>query len=610
MWKSGGVIMIKRIELKRFKKYKEQSFDLNKDGITLLVGGNNAGKSTLIHAIAVWEFCKMILIHEKGRKVLNEDQVGVGDGLGMSAEEFLPIAVPTLNHLWTNLKTQLSEEEKKAWPDRFNGYIMRIKCVWDYMEQTDKFLEIGLSLVNDRLFVRVTNSNIQKDDHIIATVYLPTFAGVLPKESKVTLAERRAFLGRGMAGSVIRNMVYDLYLQDQVIFQKILNGRTRLTKVQKEQYEKESPLQRLQKNLKQTFRSELEIEPFNEAFQTVLKITERKLILKENGALELLPKTKYTPRDIITQGSGYLQWLSIFCILFTPEIDVVLLDEPDAHLHASLQSELLSHLNNVVSTEQHKQILVSTHSVEMIKEAPLSNIFSMDTRKYLPEESSRVAVLHGIGSEYCPKIDSLEKYKQLIFVENESDKSMLTIWGEKCGLSMPKRVVYWATTEPHATRKQIFNELCKHIPDLKCISLRDRDMDNVNLIGEGLTYKGLNQSPGSSLLLLEWRRKNIESYCLCPKAIAKASGQSVENVKQHLQQNFALAIDDDGFVEADAPEPVLTLDGKHIFTSKSIGIEHVFHCNKYDVAKAMTAKEVCDDIKTFITRVIDFFKAE
>lgn len=601
--------MIKRIELKRFKKYKEQSFNLNPEGVTLLVGGNNAGKSTLIHAIAVWEFCKMILMHEKGRTVFNEDQVGVGDGLGMSAEEFLPIAVPTLNHLWTNLKTQLSTEEKEAWPDRFNGYILRIKCIWDYMDQTDKFLEMGLSLVNDRLFIRVTNSNIHEDDHIITTVYLPTFAGVLPKESKVTLAERRAFLGRGMAGSVIRNMVYDLYLQDQVVFKRILSGRMRLTKAQKEQYKKESPLQRLQENLRQTFRSELEIEPFNEAFQTVLRITERKLVPK-NGTLEVLPKTKYTPRDIITQGSGYLQWLSIFCILYTSEIDVVLLDEPDAHLHASLQSELFTHLNNVASAEQHKQIFISTHSVEMIKEAPLNNIFSMDTRKYLSEESSRVAVLHGIGSEYFPKIYLLEKYKQLIFVENESDKKMLSVWGEKCGLPMPQHVVYWATTEPHATRRQIFNELCKHIPDLKCISLRDRDMDNVEMIGEGLTFKGIRLPQDSPLLLLEWRRKNIESYCLCPKAIAEASGCPVEDVKQHLQQNFALAIDDDGFVEATPPEPVITLDGKHIFSKETVGIEYVYHCDKYDVAKAMTAEEVCEDIKVFITRARDFFEAE
>ena len=68
----------------------------------------------------------------------------------------------------------------------------------------------------------------------------------------------------------------------------------------------------------------------------------------------VLPKSKYSPRDIITQGSGYLQWLSIFCILYTSDIDVLLLDEPDAHLHASLQSELLSKLKEAIEVEPEK----------------------------------------------------------------------------------------------------------------------------------------------------------------------------------------------------------------------------------------------------------------
>ena len=187
---------------------------------------------------------------------------------------------------------------------------------------------------------------------------------------------------------------------------------------------------------------------------------------------------------------------------------------------------------------------------------------------------------------------------------------MLSIWGEKCGLPMPQHVVYWPTTEPHTIRRQIFNELCKHIPDLKCVSLRDRDMENVGMIGDGLTYKGIDLPPDSPILLLEWRRKNIESYCLCPKAIAEASGRSVEDVKRHIQHNFALAIDDDGFIEANPPELVITLDEKHMFSKETVGIEHVYHCNKYDVAKAMTAEEVCEDVKTFLTRVRNFFEAE
>lgn len=600
--------MIKQIELTRFKKYKSKSFTLSPSGVTLLVGGNNAGKSTLIHALAVWEFCKMVLLHEKGRCVFDESELGKGEGFGMSAEEFLPIAVPTLNHLWTNLKTQLSNEEKARWPDRYPGYIMRIKCIWDYKDQTDRMLEIGLSLVNDRLFIRVTNSNLLCEDYIPTIVYLPTFAGVLPKESKATIAERRAHLGRGMAGSIIRNMIYDLYNEETIIYNRLIEGKSRLSKADKCYLQENSPLQKLQQNLRSTFHSELEIEPFSEDFHTVLKINERKVII-EDGAMTLLPKSKHTPRDIITQGSGYLQWLSIFCILYSPNIDVLLLDEPDAHLHASLQSELLNQLIDSIGQQPGKQILISTHSVEMICQAPLNMIFSMDTHKYLAEESSRVAALAGIGSEYCPKLDLLKRYKRLIFVENESDAKVLTILGEKCGIIMPEEVVYWANTHGHADRRRLFEALQREIPDLKCVSLRDRDMDNPNVIGTGLEYNAISVPADSPILLLEWRRKNIESYLLCPKAIAEAAGQSIDAVKQHFRDNFALAIDDDGFIEADPPEPIITLDGKHIFNAETKGIEHTYHCDKYDVAKKMTSDEVCDDIKTFITRVRNLFES-
>ena len=418
--------MIKKVELTRFKKYKSQKFFLRPNGLTLLVGGNNSGKSTLIHALSVWEFCKMILLHEKGREIFNQDEWKKGEGFGMSAEEFLPIAVPSLNHLWTNLKTQLSPAEKEAWPDAYPGYIMRIKCTWDYKDQIDRMLEIGLSVVNDRLFIRVTDSNLCNQDHLLTVVYLPTFAGILPKENKATIAERRAFLGRGMAGSVIRNMIYDLYLEDKKMRDTLLAGKKRLSNSDKQTLNETSPLQKLQNNLRSTFSSQLEIEPFSEDFHTVLRIYERKLI-QNDGELTVLHKSKYTPRDIITQGSGYLQWLSIFSILYSSNIDILLLDEPDAHLHASLQSELLNQLRQAVENDQEKQILVSTHSVEMIKQAPLEIIFSMDTRKYLSEETSRVATLAGIGSEYFPKIDLLKRYKRLIFVENESDKKILSI---------------------------------------------------------------------------------------------------------------------------------------------------------------------------------------
>ncbi len=66
-------------------------------------------------------------------------------GLGLGDDESSPINVPSLKHLWTNLKTQKTSE-----PD---GYTLKIRCDWQ-MDQGSRHLEFGLSLANDRLFVK------------------------------------------------------------------------------------------------------------------------------------------------------------------------------------------------------------------------------------------------------------------------------------------------------------------------------------------------------------------------------------------------------------------------------------------------------------------------
>ena len=201
----------------------------------------------------------------------------------------------------------------------------------------------------------------------------------------------------------------------------------------------------------------------------------------------------------------------------------------------------------------------------------------------------------------------MKRYKRLIFVENESDKKILSILGNICGITLTDEIVYWANTDDHATRRRIFDSLQSIIPELKCISLRDRDMDNPDVVGEGLKYKAISLGADSPILLLEWRRKNIESYLLCPKAISEATGKSVDEIKQHFQQKFALAIDDDGYAEATPPDAIITCDGKKIFTKENDGLQVVFGCNKYDVAKKMTAEEVGEDIKDFLTQAKTLF---
>ena len=52
----------------------------------------------------------------------------------------------------------------------------------------------------------------------------------------------------------------------------------------------------------------------------------------------------FNKRDLMVEGSGFLQWLSVYVLALDPNLDVLLFDEPDAHLHCSLQDHLLENL--------------------------------------------------------------------------------------------------------------------------------------------------------------------------------------------------------------------------------------------------------------------------
>ena len=132
--------MLSRIRFRRFKQFKDDTIELGGPGLRLLAGGNNSGKSSLFHGLAVWDFCRTLVEAEKGKAALTPGQKYQGVGIG--EHEFSPINLPSLSHLWTNLKPQKSDPDK-------DGYTLRIECEWTGDNQSKK-LEFGLALANDR----------------------------------------------------------------------------------------------------------------------------------------------------------------------------------------------------------------------------------------------------------------------------------------------------------------------------------------------------------------------------------------------------------------------------------------------------------------------------
>jgi putative AbiEii toxin of type IV toxin-antitoxin system len=75
--------------------------------------------------------------------------------------------------------------------------------------------------------------------------------------------------------------------------------------------------------------------------------------------------------DIVSAGSGLHQILKLAAFISWRKAKIVLLDEPDAHLHASLQARLSLFLN-MLSHSSSIQVILATHSRDLISR-PLWN---------------------------------------------------------------------------------------------------------------------------------------------------------------------------------------------------------------------------------------------
>lgn len=556
--------MLKYVEFKKFKNFKNDRIDFL-PGMSLVAGGNNSGKTTLFQGLAIWEFCRTVIEAEKGKIALTPGQKF--QGVGISEHEFLPLNLPDLSHLWTNLKPQKTAAE----PD---GYTLRIRCGWE-AGHAQKQLEFGLALANDRLFIKTTDSNLTVEDIMPKVAYLPPFAGISSRESRLPQALRRRKIGEGLAGSVIRNTLLDMYVRNTLERQRLKNGKSRVPEAALNALRASDPWELVQNSIRRVFSAELVIAPFNEEYHSYIDVQIHKgLVL----GYKLTKHVNYKSRDLMVEGSGLLQWLSVLSLAVDPSVGVLLLDEPDAHLHPSLQREMFEQIRKVA---EKKTILVATHSPEVLRWAPFEQVIGFKKRgspKYLGDEEGKVGLIAGIGSTYLPRFDKARETRKILFVEGDGDAEVLRRAAGLLGRAWNDDWVVWPEKNQHAERMRLAKMISREIPDLRVVSIRDRDLESPNSVNEDMTQKGLVAE--DFFVPLTWKRRNVESYLIWPEAVAKKKGDLLVNVEKIFSEKFGVAFGAT-FRDHHAPAALLDIDGKEVLK--------LFGLNWHDLLEAMNA---------------------
>ena len=237
--------MIRKITLRRFKRFDDEEIEIPSDGIKLLAGPNNAGKSTLLQSLVVWNFCIFAIREEKGDSAVTEKHATTG--VGISYHNFSAINLPNFKHLWYNNKSRYPNEDT---------YTLSICVEWKHTNGKYYSLTVALSLLEDRVYVRIKDSTIDDCKTLPRIVYLPPIAGLDANEPFATTAVRNAMLGRGLAGSILRNVLLDLQKQN---VEERNRRREKFGRKELARFRETDPWERLQTTLRNTFNFEIEM---------------------------------------------------------------------------------------------------------------------------------------------------------------------------------------------------------------------------------------------------------------------------------------------------------------------------------------------------------------
>ena len=125
------------------------------------------------------------------------------------------------------------------------------------------------------------------------------------------------------------------------------------------------------------------------------------------------------PRELFWSGFGFQVWCQMLTHLIqSKNVSLFLIDEPDIYLHSDLQRQLLTLLRNM-----GPDILIATHSTEIISDADTDEIVLINKNRQssrrLQNPSQLVEVFDALGSNTNPILTQIAKTKRALFVEGK-----------------------------------------------------------------------------------------------------------------------------------------------------------------------------------------------
>ena len=466
--------MIRLVTLKGFKRFGEVSFPI--PGHIVMAGPNNTGKTTLLQAIAAWE-----LGFRRWREMndLNPRKNGYR-WQELERLAFSAVAVRSFDMLWKNRQRQQ--------PFEIGLQVDGLPLV----TMEFKFQSGGSMRVRPKAEPAVTAQVLQHPSLQIRSTFIPAMSGLAREERR--LADDEALddlLAQGRPGEILRNLMVKAYRDEDGW--RLLN----------------STVGRL---------FDYELLPPQAGAQLICEYRHK--------GVENAPKF-----DIASAGSGFLQVLLLLTLLLTqhqsaaaPNL-VLLIDEPDAHLHVILQRTIYGELRSVASS-RNAQLFVATHSEIIVNNVEARELYLMyGTPRLVQSDLERARLVDSFGALTHSDILEADGARGVLYTEDFTDIDILQAFARALGDEEALRLL---------TRDLLTKSSRPPLPDGLGEFSPKKHWDMLKLVNDRLPALELldgdntrNQAPDSvtgspdSLQRIRWKRYEVESYLIHPAPLQR-----------------------------------------------------------------------------------------
>lgn len=478
---------IRKVVIRNFKRFGDETvFEL--PGHVVLVGPNNSGKTTFLQAVATWAFC---FRYWRQRTPDTNPRNGFAK-VPIARQAFASVPLRGFDSLWTGKKSGHQIEIEIHSEGGLIDQPITMEIWADTTEQVyvrPKWMQNGLVLD----FMDIPQ-----------VVYVPPMTGLSVDEPVYQPPYIEQRLAQGRPGDVIRNLLL-IASRDEVTWRDLTSAIKRLFG-----YELQTP--------------------------------------DETGP-EIVADYRQSatgPRfDIASAGSGFQQVLMLMTFLTTRKGTVLLVDEPDAHLHVILQNSIYQELKRFAAARD-SQLVLATHSEVIVNSVdPTEILMLMHQPRPLVDKAQRQQLATALRVLPNSDIMLARLAPGVLYLEGHTDLSILKEWARILQHPVSKlfdspnflwRPTVWEVAEGVAGIKsrQHYEALQLMQPDLKALEILD---------GDSQGQQQPTSITGAGYQKLKWRRYEVESYLFHPQVLERfvqplVGDVGVKALDDHLRENM------------------------------------------------------------------------